>query len=388
MGVELGIMIVALVIAGAAWAIALSAKSTARSVAERASYAERTAINVRGEWQQPRWQLAKAVERSNLACQKVGRLRKRVRSLEGVDAQGRELTLESLSRDIDELAVKVEDIEEGGPLTDQSVGGLRRGVEMLEARFRFLDDERQAMDGRQSVLSERVECIERELSGSHGLAFDRTAPGLDGTAQSLSEGEVAGWNSAALASKPGPMPVTSIDGDLVLAKDAGEAEPITEAGIRAWCEEVDGASSADFARSRLLFLLDRLDLGVDLLRRVQIHGGAGTWTQGEMRDWCCDYASFINGSGASWVSRTGHTACEHRREYDQIVDAAEWTHANCKSAQFVEERTKERDDARALLGLLDAALQGGASLHPASELSLALHGFVMSELTGPDEGHE
>ena len=55
----------------------------------------------------------------------------------------------------------------------------------------------------------------------------------------------------------------------------------------------------------------RVAIAEDLLRRVVIHGGSGSWTWREMYDWCCDYKDWSNGGGRESRDRP-HDNCGHR----------------------------------------------------------------------------
>lgn len=61
----------------------------------------------------------------------------------------------------------------------------------------------------------------------------------------------------------------------------------------------------------------RSDFADELLKRVVIQGGAGKWTESEMRDWCCDYKDHRLGYPPKWIREQGHKNCAHRARGQQ-----------------------------------------------------------------------
>jgi|GEM_PF-5924995 len=87
----------------------------------------------------------------------------------------------------------------------------------------------------------------------------------------------------------------------------------------------------------------RSEFADELLERVMIRGGAGTWTESEMRDWCCDYKDHRLGFSPAWIKTQGHAICRHRTEREDcgpVLDVEKRLRAE------LHETRGERDEAR------------------------------------------
>lgn len=104
----------------------------------------------------------------------------------------------------------------------------------------------------------------------------------------------------------------------------------------------------------------RAAFGDELLKRVVIHGGSGSWTHREMFDWCCDYGDHENGYPADFIQKQGHKNCQHRRRQESSDAKVPDLHLTLRENDELRARVAElekylddrgRDEAADMMGI-------------------------------------